>query len=126
MEGIRKSVDGSFGDVVERVKAAFKDHGFGTLSEIDVRSTLKEKIGKEIEPYTILGVCNPGFAARAIEAEHEIGMFLPCTVLVHECAGRVNIAAQDPLFMSSISGNPGMGELAQEAHEKIAAAVAAI
>ncbi|MFI5386197.1 MAG: DUF302 domain-containing protein [Fimbriimonadales bacterium] len=124
MDAIRTSMSGPFDQAVERVKAVFKDHGFGTLSEIDVRKTLKEKIDQTIEPYTILGVCNPNLASRAIAAEHEIGVFLPCTVLVHECGGTVNVIAQDPLLMISMTGNEALGPMAHEAHDRIVAAVA--
>lgn len=125
MEAIRKSLDSSFSDALERVKSVFKDHGFGTLSEIDVKSTLKDKIGVEIEPYTILGVCNPQIASRAIGAEHEVGVMLPCTVLVHECGGKANVCAQDPLLMIEVVGEK-VRPMAQEAHDRIAAAVAAL
>ena len=126
MEAIRTAVSGSFDQVVDRVKSAFKDHGFGTLTEIDVRATLKEKIGQEIEPYTILGVCNPQLASRAIAAEHEIGLFLPCTILIHECGGKIHVSAQDPIQMMSLAGNPNLGPVGKEAHDRIELAIAAI
>src|SRR5689334_2133925 len=94
MDAIRTSIDGPFADAVERVKAGFAAKGFGTLSEISIGKTVREKAGAEIEPYTILGVCNPALALRAIGAEHEVGVYMPCTVLVHECGGRVNVATQ--------------------------------
>ncbi len=112
-----------FDEAVERVKSVFKDHGFGTLTQIDVQGTLKEKVGEEIEPYTILGVCNPNLAARAIAAEHEIGIFLPCTVLVHECGGKVNVSAQDPLQMMTFAKNDGLTAIGVEAHDRIVKAV---
>jgi uncharacterized protein (DUF302 family) len=123
MEAIRTTMKGPFDKAVEHVKAVFQDHGFGTLSEIDVRSTLKQKLGKNIEPYTILGVCNAHLASRAIQAEHEIGMILPCTVLVHQCGGKVNVAAQDPLQMIQFAGNDALEPIAREAHDLIFAAV---
>jgi uncharacterized protein (DUF302 family) len=126
MEAIRTTVQGPFDRALDHVKAVFKDHGFGTLSEIDVTSILKAKINAEIEPYTILGVCNPNLASRAIQAEHEIGMMLPCTVLVHECGGKVNVAAQDPLVMIDSADNEDLVPVAREAHDLIAAAVAEI
>lgn len=126
MDAIRTSTSGPFDEAVERVKGIFKEHGFGTLSQIDVQKTLDDKIGAKIEPYTILGVCNPQIASRAIAVEHEIGVFLPCTVLLHECGGRVNVVAQDPLMMIELTGNEGMSELAREAHDRISAAVAEI
>ncbi|HVT13887.1 MAG TPA: DUF302 domain-containing protein [Fimbriimonadaceae bacterium] len=126
MEAIRTSLAMPFDEAVERVKSVFKDHGFGTLTEIDVQKTLKEKIGEEIEPYKILGVCNPKLASRAIAAEHEIGLFLPCTVLVHECGGKVNVSAQDPAQMMTFAKNDGLTEIAAEARERIMQAISEV
>lgn len=123
MEAIRTSVSGPFDRAVDQVKTVFKGHGFGTLSEVDVQGTLRDKIGVGIEPYTILGVCNPNLASRAIAVEHEIGLFLPCTVLVHECGGKVNVCAQDPIEMLSSAGNEALGPIAREAHDRIVAAI---
>lgn len=105
--------------VIDRAKEAFKAEGFGTLTQVDVRATLKEKIGEEIEPYTILGMCNPHLASRAIQAEHEIGLFLPCNVLVHECGGQVHLRAQDPALMMQLAENAALGPIALEARERI-------
>ncbi len=104
-----------FDQVIAGVKEAFKVEGFGTLTEIDVRATLQEKIGEKIEPYTILGMCNPHLASRAIKAEHEIGLFLPCNVLVHECGGRVHVRAQDPAQMMQLAQNDALKPIADEA-----------
>lgn len=115
-----------FDQAVDRVKSVFKDHGFGTLTEIDVQATLREKIGEEIEPYKILGVCNPKLASRAIAAEHEIGLFLPCTIIVHECGGKVNVSAQDPLMMMAVADNDALTPIGQEAHDRIVEAMAQV
>ncbi len=112
-----------FDDVVARIKEAFKEEGFGTLTEIDVQSTLRQKIGAEIERYTILGVCSPKLASRAIAAEHEVGMYLPCSVLVHECGGKVNVRAQDPVQMMSMLGNPALEPIADEAQAGVVRAI---
>ncbi len=104
-----------FDQVIAGVKEAFKGEGFGTLTETDVRATLQEKIGDEIEPYSILGMCNPHLASRAIKAEHEIGLFLPCNVLVHECGGQVHVRAQDPTQMMQLAGNDALKPIADEA-----------
>ena len=124
--GIEITVEGTFGDAIDRVKSVFKEHGFGTLTEIDVQKTLKEKIGAEMEPYTILGVCNPNLARRAIEAEHEIGLLLPCNVLVHQCGGRVRVSVQDPSGMMSFVGNPDLAPVGEEAREKLVEALSAV
>ena len=119
-------IAGPFGTAVERVKEAFKAHHFGTLSEIDVQAALREKIGEEIEPYTILGVCNPGLASRAIRAEHEIGLFLPCTILVHECGGAVTVSAQDPRLLAEVTANENLRPIAEEAREGLSRAIASL
>ncbi len=124
--GLSVSLNQPFDEVVQRVKDAFKVEGFGVLCEIDVRKTLQEKIGEEIEPYTILGMCNPHLAFRAIKAEHEIGLLLPCNVLVHECAGHVHVHAQDPVVMLDIAENELLGPVASEAESRIERAIAAL
>lgn len=126
MDATRTSLTCPFADAVERVKNSLKDQGFGTLSVIDVQATLKEKIGLDIEPYTILGVCNPVLASQALAIEHEIGVLMPCTVLVHECGGKVNISAENAMQIVSTSGNQALEPIAREANERIAAALASL
>ena len=108
-------MEGDFSLIVGEVKQSLKDCGLGVLSEIDVQATLYEKTGVEIEPYTILGVCNPALALRAIRAEHEIGIFMPCNVLIHKCAGKVHVVAQDPLLMVELTKNEALRPIALEA-----------
>lgn len=117
--GMSTVASGSFEQAIERVKAVFKEHGFGALSEIDVQAALREKIGEEIEPYTILGMCNPHLASRSLKAEHEIGMLLPCNVLVHECGGAVRVGAQDPMLMMEMARNEHLRPIAEEAKRLI-------
>ena len=121
--GFGVTISGPFDSAKEQVKAVFKENGFGTLSEIDVQATLNEKIGEVIEPYTILGVCNPRLAIRAIGAEHEIGLLLPCNVLLHECEGGVHVSVQDPQLLVGITGNEGLAAVAAEAREGITRAL---
>lgn len=111
---------------IERVKVALKDQGFGTLCETDVQATLREKIGKEIPAYTILGVCNPNLAAQAIEIEPNIGVFLPCTVLLRQVGNRVQVSAQDPALMEEFLGNPDLEPLGREARTRILDALRAL
>ena len=115
-----------FDQVLRRVKTAFKEEGFGTLTEIDDQGTLHEKIGEEIEPYTILGMCNPHLAFRAIKAEHEIGLLLPCNVLVHQCNGEVHVRAQDPALMMQLADNKALRPIGEEAMERIERAIQAL
>ena len=124
--GFGVSVQGRFDEVVERVKAACKEQGFGTLTEIDVQATLREKIGAEIEPYRILGMCNPNLAVRAIESEHEVGLLLPCNVLVHECDGSVHVSVQEPTLMVEITGNHDLSSVASEARKGLEKALNAL
>lgn len=116
---------GDFADVLERVKGALKDRGFGTLSEIDVQAILKEKVGEDPGPYTILGVCNPVLAAQALATEPKIGVFLPCTVVIRGSDGRVQIHAQDPELMAAMVGQPGLAELAAAVRDRITDGIAA-
>jgi len=109
----------SFNETVDRVREAFKGEGFGVLTEIDVQKTLKEKIGTDIPHYTILGMCNPPLAHRAIEAEPMIGLLLPCNVVVRETNGSVLIDVQDPSLMMIYVGNPDLQSVGEEAVEKI-------
>jgi uncharacterized protein (DUF302 family) len=119
MEAIRVSVDGPFDEAVERVKAALAERGFGTLSQIDVQQTLREKIGAEIEPYTLLGVCNPGLASRAIGVEHEVGVYMPCMVLVHQCDGKVHAAVQPPEQVAENTGNDALRPILDEVRQVV-------
>lgn len=101
-------------DAVERVRAELKTEGFGVLCEIDVQATLHEKLGVEGEPYLILGACNPPLAHQALQAEPDLGVLLPCNVVVYRRGGVTHISAVDPERMLSIVDN---GELAPVAAE---------
>ena len=123
LQGLEVSMAPPFDKAIALVKEAFKTEGFGTLTEIDVSKTLYEKIGERLEPYTILGMCNPHLASRAIKLEHEIGLFLPCNVLVHECGGRIHVTAQDPTLMMRMVGNEALNPIAEEAMDHIGRAI---
>lgn len=116
---ITKTLSGSFSDVIARVKGAFQAEGFGVMTEINMQRALDEKIGRQIEPYTIFGMCNPQLASRALDVEHEVGLLLPCNVLVHECEGAVHVSVQDPTLLMDLVGNPKLHPIAKEAREKI-------
>src|ERR1035437_7972512 len=113
-----------FEDAVPGVKAAFKEQGFGILTEIDIKATLKEKIDVDVDPYIILGACNPDLARRALEIEPEIGLLLPCNVVVRQSEGRVLVHALDPAVMVSIPERPELQGIADEAGARVAGAPA--
>ena len=101
-----------FDEAIERVTAALKQEGFGVLTTIDVRETLKNKLDVDFRRYKILGACNPQFAHRAIEAEANIGVMMPCNVVVQEIDGRAQVAAIDPLAGMRAVGNADLDEFA--------------
>lgn len=110
-------------EVVARVKEAFKEQGFGTLTEIDVKKTLKEKLNAEMEDYVILGACNPELAHRALDIDRAIGLLLPCNVVVRRAGGRTLVEALDPEIMVTVTGRSEMEPIAREASRRIDAAL---
>ncbi|WP_201285522.1 DUF302 domain-containing protein [Chelativorans xinjiangense] len=110
-----KTIDMPFDEATVHVTKALAAKGFGVLSTIDVRATMKNKLGEEFRPYTILGACNPHFAWRALQQEDKIGTMLPCNVVVSEVApGKTEVAAVDPLALMAAVDNPALGEIAGE------------
>ena len=112
-----------FVDAVERVRAELKKEGFGVLCEIDVQATLREKLGVEQEPYTILGACNPPLAHQALSAEPQLGTLLPCNVVVYQRDGETHISAIDAERMLSLVGNDELAPIAAQVRDKLAAVV---
>ena len=112
-----------FDETVEHVRQELKERGFGVLCEIDVRETLRAKLGVETEPYVILGACNPPLAHRALQAEPDLGVLLPCNVVVYEREGEVRVAAIDPERMLSIVGNDELLPVAAEVGAGLAVVV---
>jgi uncharacterized protein (DUF302 family) len=112
-----------FHQAVERVRDELKADGFGVLCEIDVQATMKEKLGVDGEPYLILGACNPPLAHQALEAEPELGVLLPCNVVVYERGGETHISAVDAERMLSIVGNEEIAPVAAEVRRRLAAVV---
>jgi uncharacterized protein (DUF302 family) len=113
-----------FDRAVERVKGELQAQGFGVLCEIDVQATLKEKLGIEGERYTILGACNPSLAHQALEAEPELGVLLPCNVVVYERAGATRISAVDAERMLSIVENDELAPIAADVRRRLGEVVA--
>ena len=113
-------VDGSVDEVMPRVKDALKAQGFGVLTEIDVRATMKAKLGEDFRPYRILGACNPQLAHRALKLEDKIGTMLPCNVIVQQHAdGAVEVSAVDPVASMQAIKNPALAEVANEVQAKL-------
>lgn len=110
----------NFNDAIERVTEELKKEGFGILSEIDVRETLKKKIDVDFKPYKILGACNPEFAHKALQAEDKIGVMLPCNVVVEENEdGSIEVSAVDPMASMSAVENDQLAQLAAEVKGKL-------
>ena len=109
-----------FDQAVQRVREELKSEGFGVLCEIDVQATLKEKLGVDGEPYTILGACNPPLAHQALEAEPDLGVLLPCNVVIYQHKCETHIAAVDAERMLSIVGNDELAPIARRVREKLA------
>ncbi|MFA1542664.1 DUF302 domain-containing protein [Actinomadura monticuli] len=112
-----------FAETVERVRTALKEQGFGVLTEIDVRATLQEKLGETMEDYLILGACNPPLAHRALEVDRRIGLLLPCNVVVRSEGGDTLVEALDPQVMVTVSEQPGLGPVADDAAGRLTAAL---
>lgn len=113
-------------EAVPRVKEALKAEGFGVLTEIDVRQTLREQLGAEMEPYLILGACNPPLAHRALEQERDIGLLLPCNVVVRAAGQGSRVEVADPQAMLGIVGNAELNAVADEAKRRLQRVVASL
>lgn len=115
----------TFDDAVERTRNALQEQGFGVLTEIDVRATLKAKLDQDLEDYLILGACNPPLAHRALGIDRQIGLLLPCNVVVRTDpeAGTVLVEAMNPQLMAQVTGNPAFEPVAQDAADRLQAAI---
>ncbi|MCI4042845.1 DUF302 domain-containing protein [Streptomyces sp. TRM75563] len=120
------SVDDTFEETVRAVRLALADQGFGILTEIDVQATLKAKLGHAMEPYLILGACNPSLAHRALELDRTIGLLLPCNIVIRKDGDGVLVQAIDPATMVTLTGIEDMGPVAEEVTLRLDAALASV
>ena len=124
---IRRVVELPYDVALDRIRTELQNRGFGILWDIDIREKLKEKIGADFKRYIILGACNPPLAHRALQAESDVGLLLPCNVIVYEEGpARSVVAALDPNSMVTFTGNAALEPVAREARERLEAAIAAL
>jgi len=116
----------AFDDAVARTREALADQGFGVLTEIDVQATMKEKLDADVEPQIILGACNPSLAYKALQAEPGIGLLLPCNVVVRSERDQTLVSAVDPQMMVSLPSNADLQPVADEAAQRLGAALQAV
>ena len=109
----------SYDEAVQRATAALKEEGFGVLTTIDVKETLKQKLNVDFRRYVILGACNPSLSYRALNADLDVGLLLPCNVIVYEQDPGTVVSIVDPLVMLSVIHNPSLEQVAKEAREKL-------
>lgn len=126
--GYRRTLglDLPYAEAVTRTKEALAEQGFGILSEIDVQATLRDKRGVEMEPYVILGACNPDLAHQALDVERGVGVLLPCNVVVSSTDQGSMVQVLDPQVMASLTGLPGLQPMADEATRRLEAALSAL
>lgn len=124
--GFSKTVDMSYEQAIEKVTAELKKEGFGVLTSIDVKETLKQKINVDFKKYAILGACNPPIAHKALQTEEELGLLLPCNVIVYEKERKTRVSIFDPMVMTWILENDQMKPIATEVQERLQRVLKAI
>ena len=124
--GFSKTTDLSYEETIEKVTDELKKEGFGVLTTIDVKDTLKKKIDVDFKKYIILGACNPGLGYKALQTEEELGLLLPCNVIVYEKENKTVVSIFDPIVLSRIVDNDILKPVAEEAKAKLVKVLEAI
>lgn len=117
--GFSKTTDYGFNQAIEKVTEELKKQGFGVLTSIDVKDTLKKKINVDFKNYTILGACNPSIAHKALQTEEEVGLLLPCNVIIYEKENKTVVSIFDPIMMTKVIDNDNIIPIANEVKEKL-------
>lgn len=117
--GFSKTTNYTFEEAIQKVTDELKKEGFGVLTTIDVKDTLKKKLDVDFKRYTILGACNPPLAHQALQAEEELGLLLPCNVIVYEKENKTVVSVFDPMIMAQIIDNSDMKPIAEEVKKKL-------
>jgi len=124
--GFSKTVDMPYEQTIEKVATELKKEGFGVLTSIDVKETLKQKINVDFKKYVILGACNPPIAHKALQEEEELGLLLPCNVIVYEKDNKTRVSIFDPMVMTWIMENDNIKPIAAEVQERLQRVLKAI
>ncbi len=117
--GFSKITDYNFEQAIEKITEELKKEGFGILSSIDFKDTFNKKLSVDYKKYIVLGACNPPLAHKALQADEEVGLFLPCNIAVYEKDGKTNISVFDPLFITTVIDNPQIKSVAEEVKKKL-------
>ena len=115
--GISKTTDLGFEEAITKVTEELKKEGFGILTTIDIKETLKNKLDVDVDKYVILGACSPNFAYEALQAEQELGLLLPCNTIVYEKDGKTHVSIMNPELMASVTGNESLSTVSKEVRE---------
>ena len=124
--GLSKSTPLSLSAAIDKVTEELRKEGFGILTTIDIRDTMKKKLNVEFGNYTILGACNPHFAYKALQAEEQIGLLLPCNVIVYEKDGSTIVSIFDPMTIGAVTENPALLSISDEIKQKLTRVLQAV
>lgn len=113
-------------EALDRTKEALQEEGFGVLTSIDVQEAMKNKLDVDFKPYTILGACNPSFAYKALQEEEQIGLLLPCNVVIQQQEGNVTISIADPKTLFRLVDNPALASVAEEVYKRLRRVIQAV